>query len=232
MWEVAPGTRFVLVDPLFNAVAEDGDPRQVERARAYSHARYQAWDMIAGDLHPELGGARKYLDIIGVDYYPWNQWIYISDRESGRSLKRDDPRHVPLHQLLAQVHERYRRPLLISETSAEDHHRVDWLSYVSEQARLALQAGVPLDGLCWYPIVDYPGWDNDRACQTGLWGTCDADGSRLVHEPLARELAIQSASIGEAWQSLLFQDTTACCTGAEDEKADVAHGDENTTSRK
>ena len=34
--------------------------------------------MIAGDLHPELGGARKYLDIIGVDYYPWTQWIYAS----------------------------------------------------------------------------------------------------------------------------------------------------------
>ena len=148
--------------------------------------------MIAGDLHPELGGARKYLDIIGVDYYPWNQWIYVSDREAGRSLGREDPRHVPLHQLLAQVHERYRRPLLISETSAEGHHRVDWLAYVGGQARLALQTGVPLEGLCWYPIVDYPGWDNDRACQTGLWGYCDATGTRPVHEPLAEELLRQS----------------------------------------
>ena len=231
MWEVAPETRFVLVDPLFNAVAEDDDPGQVARARAYSHARYQAWDMIAGDLHPELGGARKYLDIIGVDYYPWNQWIYVSDRESGRSLSRQDPRHIPLHQLLAQVHKRYRRPLLISETSAEDHHRVDWLSYVGEQARLALQAGVPLEGLCWYPIVDYPGWDNGRACRTGLWGTCDATGSRPVHEPLARELTIQSALIEQVRRSFLLPDSTACFTDATDENAGIPYEDENTTSR-
>lgn len=198
MWEVAPGTRFVLVDPLFNAVSEDDDPQQAARARAYSHARYEAWDMLAGDLYPELGGARKYLDIIGVDYYPWNQWIYVSDIESGRSLHRDDPRHVPLYKLLAEVQARYQRPLLISETSAEDHHRTDWLSYVGEQVRLALQAGVPLEGVCWYPIVDYPGWNNDRACQTGLWGPCDERGSRQVHEPLARELARQSALLEKA----------------------------------
>lgn len=193
MWDVAPETRFVLVDPLFNAVAEDSDPEQAARARAYSHARYQAWDMIAGSLHPELGGAPKYLDILGVDYYPWNQWIYISDYEAGPSLKRDDPRYIPVHRLLAEVYERYRRPLLISETSAEEHNRADWLHDVGEQARLALQAGLPLEGLCWYPIVDYPGWENDRACQTGLWGLSNETGDRDICEPLAGEWMRQSA---------------------------------------
>jgi beta-glucosidase/6-phospho-beta-glucosidase/beta-galactosidase len=204
IWEVAPQARFVLVDPLFNAVAEDEDPQQIARARAYSHARYEAWDMLAGKVHPELGGQPKYLDLIGVDYYPWNQWIYINDYEAGRSLRRGDPRYIPLHQLLAEVYERYHRPLLISETSAEDGKRTDWLTYVSEQARLALQSGVPLEGLCWYPIVDYPGWDNDRACHTGLWGVCDENGSRPVHEPLTRELAHQSAAIEKVHRSLFL----------------------------
>ena len=36
MWEVAPGTRFVLVDPIFNAVAEDDDPWHTAR-RATRH---------------------------------------------------------------------------------------------------------------------------------------------------------------------------------------------------
>ncbi|MGE5465084.1 MAG: hypothetical protein ACM3PS_17095 [Syntrophothermus sp.] len=224
MWEVAPETRFVLVDPLFNAVAPGDDPGQVARARAYSQARYQAWDMIAGAIHPELGGAPKYLDIIGLDYYPWNQWIYISDLEAGRTLQRDDPRYVPLHQLLAEVHARYQRPLLISETSAEDHHRVDWLANVGNQVRMALQSGVPLQGVCWYPIVDYPGWENDRACQTGLWGTCDETGTRPVHEPLARELAIQSALIEDVHRSLLFPGDDYA--GAMDETG-LAYGDED-----
>jgi hypothetical protein len=62
--------------------------------------------------------------------------------------------------------------------------------------------------------VDYPGWDNDCACQTGLWGTCDATGSRSIHAPLAEELLrqsvtvmfqkqVQAADLGGAFQSKL-----------------------------
>ena len=201
IWEIAPHTRFVLVDPLFNAIADSDDPQQIAQAQAYSNARYEAWDMIAGCLHPELGGAQKYLDIIGIDYYPWNQWIYLNDHEAGMSLQRHDPRYVPLHQLLAHIYERYKRPLLISETSTEGEPRTDWLAYVGSQVRLALQSGIPLEGLCWYPIVDYSGWDNDRPCQTGLWGMCDENGERPIYEPLARELARQSELIRDVQRS-------------------------------
>ena len=30
----------------------------------------------AAGLWPELGGQEKYLDIIGVNFYPHNQWFY------------------------------------------------------------------------------------------------------------------------------------------------------------
>ena len=195
--EVAPSARFVTAEPLFNAVADSQDLQQIARAQAYSNARYEAWDMLAGTLHPELGGAPQYLDILGVDYYPWNQWIYVSNHESGETLRRDDVRYIPLHRLLAQVYERYKRPLLITETSTEGEKRADWLAYVGSEVRLAIQAQVPLEGVCWYPILDYPGWDNDRPCPTGVWGMCDESGARPVYEPLARELTRQSALIQE-----------------------------------
>lgn len=195
---IAPDARFVLTDPLFNAVADTESLHDKECARAYSYARYEVWDLLAGDLHPELGGARKYLDIIGLDYYPWNQWIYVNDLESGATLTRDDPRYIPLHRLLIEVYERYQRPLLITETSTENDARAEWLAYVSEQARLALQAGVPLEGICLYPIVNFPGWENERACENGLWGVCDQDGARPIYEPLARELIRQTALVQEA----------------------------------
>jgi hypothetical protein len=204
IWEAVPQARFVLVDPLFNAIADSDDPLLIQRAKAYSDARYQAWDMLAGRLQPELGGSSKYLDIIGVDYYPWNQWTYISDYEGGKSLKRDDPRYIPLHQLLAQVYERYQRPLLISETSTEAEFRADWLNYVGSEALLALQSHIPLEGLCWYPIVDFPGWDNDRACQNGLWGMCDQKGARPIYDPLAREFA-QQRTLFETREVLSFR---------------------------
>ncbi|HEY3473070.1 MAG TPA: hypothetical protein VGK56_00590 [Anaerolineales bacterium] len=197
--QIAPGARFVTAEPLFNAVAENDDPQQRAKARAYSYARYQAWDMLAGDLQPELGGAPKYLDILGVDYYPWNQWFYVGEREAGKSLRRDDPRYIPLHRLLAEVYERYQRPLLITETSTEGDSRADWLAYVGDQVRLAIQSGVPVEGICWYPIVDFPGWDNDRPCDTGLWGTCDENGARSICPSLAAEFTRQTALMENLW---------------------------------
>ena len=32
--------------------------------------------MLCGRLWPELGGGERYLDIIGVNFYPHNQWFY------------------------------------------------------------------------------------------------------------------------------------------------------------
>ena len=56
---------------------------------------------------------------------------------------------------------------------------------------IAMQAGVPVQGVCLYPIVDFPGWENDRHCENGLWGYADETGHRAVHEPMARELRRQ-----------------------------------------
>jgi beta-glucosidase/6-phospho-beta-glucosidase/beta-galactosidase len=193
IWDRAPKARFVTAEPLFNAVAESNDPRQI--AQAYSNARYEAWDMLVGNLHPELGSAPKYLDILGVDYYPWNQWFYISDVEAGEPLRRDDPQYIPLHQLLAHTYERYKRPLLITETSTEGALREDWLAHIGSQVRMALQAGISLEGVCWYPILDYPGWDNDRPCETGFWGMCNEEGDRPIYKPLVDELTRQAALI-------------------------------------
>ena len=38
---------------------------------------------------------------------------------------------------------------------------------------------------------DYPGWDDERHCPTGLLGYIQADGGRPVYEPLADEIAAQ-----------------------------------------
>jgi hypothetical protein len=46
-------------------------------------------------------------------------------------------------------------------------------------------------GICLYPIVNHPGWDDDRHCYNGLWDYPDAHGAREIYEPLARELDAQ-----------------------------------------
>jgi hypothetical protein len=59
------------------------------------------------------------------------------------------------------------------------------------EARAAAAAGVPVEGLCLYPIIDYPGWGDDRHCYSGLWGYADDEGHREIYEPLAQELVHQ-----------------------------------------
>jgi hypothetical protein len=70
------------------------------------------------------------------------------------------------------------------------------LRYIGQEARAAAAAGVPLEGLCLYPIIDYPGWGDDRHCYAGLWGYVDEEGRREIYEPLAGELAHQQ----QLWQ--------------------------------
>ena len=48
-----------------------------------------------------------------------------------------------------------------------------------------------MEGLCIYPIIDYPGWGDNRHCHSGLWDYADDEGRRAIYEPLARELAHQ-----------------------------------------
>ncbi len=140
-------------------------------------------DMIAGRLHPELGGAAKYLDIVGVNHYRHNQWAH-----NGRILDPGDPGFRFLSEMLLEVYQRYRRPLFIAETGIEDEARPAWLGYVCEQTRLAQAAGADIHGLWLYPILNFPGWDNDRHCHNGLWDYADEHGERFIYKPLAAEL--------------------------------------------
>jgi hypothetical protein len=93
--------------------------------------------------------------------------------------------------MLREVYDRYRRPIFIAETGIEGDARPSWLRYIGQEARAAAAAGVPLEGLCLYPIIDYPGWGDNRHCYSGLWGYADDKGDREIYEPLALELAHQ-----------------------------------------
>ncbi|MBA3571094.1 MAG: hypothetical protein H0W34_03750 [Pyrinomonadaceae bacterium] len=124
--------------------------------------------------------------------YPNNQWLCgETSFHPERWLDVSDPQYRPLSSLLLEVYERYRRPIFIAETGTESQARADWLCYVGNEVCEALELGVPLEGVCLYPIVDFPGWGDDRHCETGLWGMADAQGHRKIHRPLAEELFIQ-----------------------------------------
>jgi beta-glucosidase/6-phospho-beta-glucosidase/beta-galactosidase len=195
-WSIDPQIRIVHTDPLINVVHNLSRPEEFAVAEYYRLLMFQGWDMLAGRRRPDLGGASKYLDIIGVNYYPNNQWLCgETSFHPERWLEVSDPQYRPLSDLLREVYERYHRPMFIAETGTESHARPGWLRYIGNEVREALELGVPLEGVCLYPIVDFPGWGDDRHCEVGLWGSADWKGERKLYKPLADELLRQQASL-------------------------------------
>jgi beta-glucosidase/6-phospho-beta-glucosidase/beta-galactosidase len=200
VWGIAPQARILHTDPAVRVVPDPERPEQWAEAEGYHQAQFQAWDMIAGRLWPQLGGDGRYLSVLGVNYYPYNQWIY-----QGPSLQPGHPLHRPFREILADLHARYGRPLVIAETGAQGDDRAAWLAEIGEEVRAAMQAGVPVQGICLYPILDYPGWTDGRRCPVGLWGYPEPDGEREILTPLARELARQR----DLFDSLTISSLTA-----------------------
>jgi hypothetical protein len=65
------------------------------------------------------------------------------------------------------------------------------LRYICREVQAAIQQGVPVQGICLYPILNHPGWDDDRHCHNGLWDYADPSGHRDAYAPLAEELKQQ-----------------------------------------
>ncbi len=185
--------RFVQVDPLIHVTTDPWmDDQERQAAADHNVAQWSAWDMLSGRLRPDLGGSPNHLDIVGANYYVHNQWV-----QGGRFIEPTDARYRPLHEMLAELHRRYRRPIFIAETGIEDERRPEWLRYVCDEVAEAIQRGIPVEGICLYPILNYPGWDDDRHCHAGLWDSCDIRGERNIYQPLADELARQQLRMEE-----------------------------------
>lgn len=190
---VCPRTRFLAPDPLIHVLPFPEHPDNHARARADNASQYQAWDMLTGRAWPALGGDPKYLDVLGVNFYPHNQ--FTVDRTT---VFRGEPGYKPLSSMLVEVWERYRRPMIISETGTEDDERAPWLAYVADECVTAMEAGCDLHGITIYPIVSHPGWDDDRHCHNGLWDYADERGERPMYEPLRAEMEKQRVRLEDA----------------------------------
>ena len=196
--EVEPGARMVHVDPIVHAVPPPDRPDLADEALEEEHRKaYEGWDMLAGRLAPELGGSPEILDIVGVNAYHYSQVQLDADKRR-EILGPRDPRRKPLSELLRYAWERYRRPLIIGETSGYREHRAEWLRMTVEECFKALNAGVELHGVCLYPFVDVPDWWTQEWARIGIYDVADkAEFARVACDPYIAEL--------RHWQRLLDQ---------------------------
>ncbi|WP_197042240.1 glycoside hydrolase family 1 protein [Sandarakinorhabdus oryzae] len=180
--------RIASAEPLIHVFPAGPGPDAADLAAAHNQAQHEALDMLLGLQAPELGGHANAVDIVGWNYYHNNQWI-----DGGRSVPPGEWIHRPLHQLLAEAASRHGKPGYIAETGCEGAFRPFWLRYVASEVRQAQAMGVPLGGICLYPIISHLGWDDDRPCANGLFDGHDPDSPRTLFTPLADEIAAQTA---------------------------------------
>jgi hypothetical protein len=165
---VDPQARFLHVEPVVHVAPQHDEPSQRDVAQRISSYQWQTLDMLAGRMDPQLGGHPNALDWLGVNHYHSSQWEVPGEKRLAWHLR--DPRRQPLSALLHEVWRRYRRPLVVAETGHFGVGRAAWLHEIAGEALRARALGVQLEGVCLYPLLDRPDWNETwRWHRSGLW---------------------------------------------------------------
>ena len=108
---------------------------------------------------------------MGCNYYYNIQWLAGTTDFLPWVNAEGDPRIIPLHMLIENLYNRYKRPIVISETSHPKEDRPQWMTMIAEQCKIVLEKNIPLWGICWYPVVDRPDWDYPQLPwhNAGIW---------------------------------------------------------------
>jgi beta-glucosidase/6-phospho-beta-glucosidase/beta-galactosidase len=135
-----------------------------------------------------------HVDVVGLDYYAHCQWEFTGPHGEGRMHTRTP---TPLAALIVEYAERYQRPVALTETNIRGYasDRAGWLKYTLEQCELARDAGVDVDGYCWFPFVDSCDWDSVLCrCE----GNVDPVGVYWLDDSLRRRPSCMSESYSRA----------------------------------
>ncbi len=126
-----PKARIVWAEPLIH-IAPHSDRRQVMRtAEQIRQGQFEAYDWITGRAEPELGGDPSLVDVVGLNFYPHNQWY-----NEGPTIPMGHHGYRPLGAMLLEVTNRYEKPIFLSETGAEGTGKPSWLHYVCSEVAM------------------------------------------------------------------------------------------------
>lgn len=142
--------------------------------------QYQAMDILTGRMSPELGGDESLIDVFGANYYYNNQW-----NDLNQTIPWPDAHGLltPFSDLLEEVYGRYGYPIVITETGHFGLLRKQWMKEIFVEVATAMKNNVPIHGLCIYPVIDRPDWDDlSSFSNCGIWDM-DSFKNRKPHQP-------------------------------------------------
>lgn len=127
--------------------------------------------------------------VIGADYYAHNEHMVhpdggVSDYFNG----------LGFYQVARQYYDRYRVPVMYTETNIGADKAVDWLQKQWGEFYRLKQDGIPVVGFTWYSLIDQVDWDTALRENNGnvnAFGLYDID--RNIRP------------VGEAYQKLIAQ---------------------------
>lgn len=198
----APGARHVWVDacersrgvtPGGEAYAAMANDRRFFALDAYL-GRPLDVDRPFARLVAEAGGEHLFtlepgeVEVVGLDYYSHCQWDF-EDANGNGSM--NSARPTPLASLIVEYAERYDRPVILGETNIRGYatDRASWLKYTLQECETARDAGVDIEGYCWFPFIDSTDWDSILCrCE----GNIDPVGVYWLDEALDRRPSVMS----------------------------------------
>ena len=71
------------------------------------------------------------------------------------------------HEIMIEAARRFRKPMVVAETSLHVGHpanylginsKAEWLGYMLDEVGFAFRHGAEIEGICWHPFVDSPSW--------------------------------------------------------------------------
>ncbi|KAA9331638.1 glycoside hydrolase family 1 protein [Hymenobacter busanensis] len=136
--------------------------------------------------------------VMGNDYYRTNEHLLCSD---GSVQPAGDM--FGYYVVTKQYYDRYRLPVMHTETNLADPQAVNWLKRQWANAHRLKQDGVPLIGFTWYSLLDQVDWDtalredNNRVNPLGLY-----DLNRKI-----RPVGVAYKALIESWKDVLEQES-------------------------
>jgi len=169
----------VRTDPIFvhsesTEYVHPGSPRMVKTARFLNERRFLSLDLIYS--RPPCSDMYRYLtqngmtdaehdwfmsidhrrnSIMGTDYYVTNEHILQAD---GTSIGAGDC--YGFYVIARQYYDRYKLPVMHTETNRIDSHSVEWLLRQWINLLRLREDGVPVIGFTWYALTDQIDWDS------------------------------------------------------------------------
>lgn len=176
---VQPGAQMVHVEA--TGICRAGDANVEWLANHNRDRGYLTFDLLTGKVVPghslyqwlldnkvkseeleQVASSSTHIDVMGLNFYPqWStQEVYTTARGKigSRIVEKDG---AGFGDMVKAYYERYRMPVMITETSAKDSEaeRSAWLAASLAAVKNLRGQGVPVIGYTWFPMFTMIDWD-------------------------------------------------------------------------